>query len=197
MSFELSQQSYEIEDELRVRGILEERTDWSFEFTKNSKYAPDLELHDWGDDPRQPSDRELSGFIEIEVAHDDSDWQSGDVPANWTTINFLRRKVVEYNYDVGGWRDLKDSARRTVYLKFNHNIDNCFVAPVERVFHDGNIQSYRDGGPNWEFYCLPPNHDSITYGIHDSIQFIESYFDQLEDNQTSLSQFGRRNGGGR
>lgn len=35
MSFELDRQSYDIEDELRVRGILEERTDWNFEFTKN------------------------------------------------------------------------------------------------------------------------------------------------------------------
>lgn len=189
MSFELDQQSYEIENELRVRKILEEKTDWMFEFTKNSKYAPDLQLHDWGDCPESPEDRGLTGYIEIEVTSAESDWQTGAVPESWTTINFLKRKVREFDYRTRRWGGLKENARQTVYLKFNHELDNCFAAPVERVYHDGREQSWNDGGPNWEFFCLSPTHESITYGIHDSVRFIEDYFNRLDDDQSSLSRF--------
>jgi len=195
MSFELGSQSYEIEDELKVRGILEERTDWNFEFTKNSKYAPDLQLHNWGDEPTQPDDRDLTGYIEIEVTHTESDWQTGAVPDSWPEIRFLKRKIRQYDYDRRSWGALKQTARQTVYLKFNHELDNCFAAPVERVYYDGYEKSWDGGGPSWEFFCLPPTHDSITYGIHDCVRFIEDYFDQLEDDQASLSEFAMADGG--
>lgn len=194
MSFELEQQSYDIESELRVRKILEQKTDWQFEFTKNSKYAPDLQLHDWGDHPDSPEDRDLTGYIEIEVTNAESDWQTGSIPESWTTINFLKRKVREFDYHTQRWGELKKTARQTVYLKFNHGLDNCFAAPVERVYYDGHEQSWNGGGPQWEFFCLSPGHDSITYGIHDSVRFIEDYFDRLEDNQSSLSHFNQQRG---
>jgi len=189
MSFELDEQSYEIQSELRVRNILEEKTDWNYEFTKNSKYAPDLQLHDWGDHPDGPDDRDLTGYIEIEVTNADSDWQTGSVPDSWSTINFLKRKVRHFDYRQKRWGGLKENARQTVYLKFNHELDNCFVAPVERVYYDGYEQTWNGGGPGWEFFCLPPEHESITYGIYESVRFIENYFDRLEDKQSSLSEF--------
>jgi len=197
MSFELDSQSYEIENELKVRGILEERTDWNFEFTKNSKYAPDLQLHNWGDGPDRPEDRDLSGYIEIEVTHSDSEWQTGPVPENWSTINFLKRKIRDYDYEHCSWGGLKHLARQTVYLKFNHQLDSCFAAPVERIYYDGQERSWKNGGPNWEFFCLPPTHRVITYGIQDCVRFIEDYFDELEDNQASLTEFAVADGGER
>lgn len=195
MSFELNKQSYDIENELRVRGILEEYTDWNYEFTKNSKYAPDLQLHNWGDEPSQPDDRDLTGYIEIEVTSSGSDWQTGAVPDSWPEIRFLKRKIRHYDYQYRRWGALRKKARQTLYLKFNHELDNCFVAPVERVYYDGYETSWKEGGPKWEFFCLPPAHESITYGIHDCVRFIEDYFDQLEDDQASLSQFVMPDGG--
>jgi len=189
MSFDLDEQSYEIEDELKVRGILEEHTDWQFEFTKNSKYAPDLQLHNWGDRPDSPDDRDLTGYIEVEVTNEDSDWQSGPLPDHWPEIRFCKRKIRDRDYDTGTWGPLKDTARQTVYLKFNHELDNCFAASIERIYHDGYQTELYEGGPRWQFYCLHPEHDSLTYGIRDCVEFIEQYFNQLEDDQSSLSQF--------
>jgi len=189
MSFNLNEQEYNIEDELKVRRILEEQTEWNYEFTKNSKYAPDLQLHNWGPTPERPDDRNLTGLMEIEVTSEKSDWQSGDIPDSFTTINFLKRKIRVYDYKKQMWCDVKTGFRNTLYLKFNHQLDNCFVAPVERIYHDGSPFKWKGGGPNWEFYRLHPDHDSITYGIHDSVRFIEEYFDRLDNEQTSLSNF--------
>jgi hypothetical protein len=187
MSFELDNQSYDIEDELKVRKILEENTNWTFEFTKNSKYAPDLQLHDWGDEPSEPADRNLTGFVEIERTSEESDWQTGDIPDNWNTVNFLKRKVLQWDRQNEEWGGLKPGFGQTVYLKFNHRFDNCFAASLERILHDGTEYTHRGGGKNWEFYRLHPDHGSVSYGIHDCVKFIEDYLTRVEQEQMTLT----------
>lgn len=187
MSFELDEQSYEIQDELQIRNILEEHTNWAFEFTKNSKYAPDLQLHDWGDNPTGPESRELTGFVEIERASEQSDWQTGELPDNWNTVNFLKRKVLRFDYDRKQWDGLKEGFSQTVYLKFNHQMDNCVAASLERIIHDGSEFSIYGGGPKWEFYRLHPDASAIRFGIHDCVQFIEDHLSRVEQQQSSLT----------
>jgi len=187
MSFELDSQSYGIEDELKVRGILEERTDWNYEFTKNSKHAPDLQLHNWGDEPEQPEDRDLTGYIEIEVTHGESGWQTGAVPDGWSTINFLKRKIRRYDYQQQRRGALKRTARQTVYLKFNHAQDNCFAAPVEKIFRDGVETKASDGSFNNSYLKLGRDHPDVHVGIRDCVSFIERYLeDRVDQNQQRI-----------
>lgn len=184
---------YGIQSELKVRGILEERTDWYFEFTKNDKYQVDMQLYDWGEPPVDADSRSFVGYIEVEVASEKSDWQTGDIPEYWNEISFLKRKIRTWDYTHGRWGSIRPKARETLYLKFNHELDNCFVAPVERVFHDHNYERTRGRAQppsrTQDVYCLHPDHDSITWGTHDVIKRIEAYFDALDDDQHSLSKY--------
>lgn len=185
---------YGIKSELEVRKVLEGRTDWCFEFTKNEKYDVDLQLFDWGEPPIDADSRSLVGYVEIEVASDESDWQSGDIPSNWTHVSFLKRKVRNWDYNRSRWAGLRPKARQTMYLKFNNSLDNCFVAPVERIHHDFGYEKTRKRhvkppSRKQDVLCLHPNHDSVTWGIHESIKAIESYFDELDGEQQSLSKF--------
>jgi len=189
----MSSDEYGMQSELEVRQILEEKTDWAYEFTKNDKYDVDMQLFDWGDPPVHAESRSLVGYVEIEVASDESDWQSGSFPSHWGHVSFLKRKIRHWNYRRGRWGGLRPKARQTVYLKFNNDLDNCFTAPVERVYHDYQYEKTRAGqrppSRTQDVLCLHPDHDSITWGVHESIKAIEAYFNELDNEQQSLSNF--------
>jgi len=125
----------DIENELKVRKLLEEHTDWSFEFTKNDRYAVDMQLFDWGEPPVDADARSLVGYVEIEVANEESDWDTGEFP--WPRVNFLKRKIRLWDWDKNNWGDLKANARKTIYLKFNNQLDK----QVEDEGVEGDIDS--------------------------------------------------------
>jgi hypothetical protein len=189
----MSSDKYGMQSELEVRQILEEKTDWAYEFTKNDKYDVDMQLFDWGDPPVHAESRSLVGYVEIEVASDESDWQSGSFPSHWGHVSFLKRKIRHWNHRRDRWGGLRSKARQTMYLKFNNDLDNCFTAPVERVYHDYQYEKTRAGqrppSRTQDVLCLHPDHDSITWGVHESIKAIEAYFNELDNEQQSLSNF--------
>jgi hypothetical protein len=182
---------YGIQSELQVRKILERETDWKYEFTKNDKYDVDMQLFDWGEPPCDADSRSLTGYVEIEVASESSDWQTGEIPEYWPHVSFLKRKVRCWDNLRRSWGGLQQKARQTMYLKFNHELDNCFVAPVVRIFHDKQCEkTRRDASPpskRQDVLCLPPDHESVTWGISDSIDAIVDYFDRIETEQQSLT----------
>lgn len=207
MSFDrddLDAQSYEIIEELRVRNILEERTDWQYEFTKNGRYDYDLVLFDWGDSPRDDESRELIGYVEIEVANEDSDWQSGEFPSHWDSTNLLARKV--YSTERRGaqlsWGRPKSDYWRTVYLKFNHCINNCFAIAIDDAhravqYDDGEINTWYQNSPrNWTFLELNPDDDRITYGVDESVEFITNHLSTVASvgRETDIGAFRRGRG---
>ena len=59
----LEKQSYEIQDELKIRKTLERHTDWQFELTKNSKFAYDLRITEWDDEPATDDDNRGLGYV--------------------------------------------------------------------------------------------------------------------------------------
>jgi len=209
MSFDgddLSSQSYEIVSELVIRGILEQQTDWQYEFTKNSKYDYDLQLFDWGEQPDSPSDRELIGYVEIEVANEDSAWQTGPFPDNWSTTNVLARKVYQYDKYTREFGALKDDAWRTIYLKFNHEIDNCFAIPIDEadraVEHRGaEVNTWRKDKRhkkrNWTFVELSPSDEQLVYGIADAVELIVDHLSHVAEygREVDLTSFAYTDGG--
>jgi hypothetical protein len=179
MSFKLSDQSYEIRDELRIRNILEEHTDWQYEFTKNDKYEYDLQLFTWPDPPHEGDDRELAGYVEIERANKNSDWQSGRVPGYWPEIRFCRRKI-----DRGEpphWRGPKKNHEQTVYLKFNHEINSCIAASLPDIRNHGEETYWPEGKRTREsaFYALPHRSEHIAYGIIDCIDLVTEHLTDI------------------
>lgn len=207
MSFDrddLAAQSYEIIEELQIRQILETRTNWQYEFTKNSRYDYDLQLFNWGQTPRDDESRELIGYVEIEVANEDSDWQTGALPESWNTVNLLARKVYEYNGRAASpqWGGPKEDYWRTIYLKFNHQLDNCFAVAVDDAhravqYRGGQLMTLYDDNPrNWTFLKLDPEDESITYGIDACVQFITDHLTQIAERgrKTDMAAFAA--GGG-
>lgn len=184
----LEQESYAIEDELRIRKKLEQNTNWDFEFTKNDKYQYDMRLYRWSSNPSSPDDREVFGYIELERARK-TGWCTGDVPDNWVYITFLERKIRDYDYKRGAWDGLKDDYQRTVYLKFNHALDNCFVAPIASVHRDGNQTKRSTGSPTDTYRALPFDHPDVQFGIGNAVEFIEDYLSSVDAEQTGFEEF--------
>lgn len=186
----LDQQSYDIKDELKMRKQLEAHTDWEFEFTKNDTYAYDMRVYEWDAQPRTPDDRTVFGYIELERAKK-SGWCTGDVPDNWIYLSFLERKIRDYDYKHGRWSGLKENYRQTVYLKFSHALDNCFVAPVASIHRDGWQTKRSTGTPTNTYRALQFEHPDVRFGIENAVTFIEEYLGQIDDDQTGLEQYNR------
>jgi hypothetical protein len=189
MSFDLSKESFELRDELKIRNVLEDHTDWRYEFTKNSKYEYDLQLFQWSDPPRNPDDRKLMGYVEIERTSRSSDWQSGDLPSHWPELRFCRRKI-----DTGrppSWKAPKDNYAQTIYLKFNHSIDNCFAAPLPWIRTYGESVYWPDNKRTREsaFYALPRDSDHIKHGINNCIKLIKEYLTTQRKHQMQVNEF--------
>lgn len=188
---DLDTQSYEYKDELKIRKILERETDWQFEFTKNDQYQYDLAITQWEDNPSSPEDNDVVGYVELERARRDKakSWITGDIPDGWYYLSFLQRKVRSYDRTRGTWEGLRDDYRRTVYLKFNHAMDNCFAAPIESIHRDGSRTKASDGGYNSTYLKLDEDHADVRYGISDCVAFVKEYLTDKEVGQRSLSEW--------
>lgn len=185
---DLDKESYEIKGELKMRKQLEAHTDWEFEFTKNDTYAYDMRVYEWDEEPNSPDDRTVFGYIELERAKK-SGWCTGEFPENWVYLTFLERKIRDYDYTRGRWDGLKENYRKTVYLKFNHAMDNCFVAPVASIHRDGWGTKRSTGRPTDTYRGLGFDHQDVRYGIRDAVEFIEEYLNGVDDDQTGFEVF--------
>lgn len=188
----LEKQSYEIQDELKIRKILEAHTDWQFEFTKNSKFEYDLRITQWDDEPDSEDDNRVLGYVELERARKDKpkSWITGDIPDSWVFLSFLKRKVRQFDKVTQSWRGIKEDYDRTVYLKFNHALDNCFVAPIESIYHDGQKTKLSDGSRTNSYLALDMDHPHVRYGVAECVSFVEEFMTRREPEQKPLVGWG-------
>lgn len=190
---ELSDEDYEIVNELKLRKKLEAGSDWRYEFTKQTKYGYDLELYRWPPSSDAPDDRELFGYIELERASIDKSscpWVTGDLPDAWVYLSFLKRKVYQWDWDTGRFtEELKQNARRALYLKFNHSMDNCFVAPISVIAKDGSLTKKSDGSRTNTYLSLDVSHSEVRTGVNESIEFAEEYLTSFDAAQSGLEAY--------
>lgn len=178
----LKKQGYQIQDELKIRKKLEKNTGWDFEFQKYEKYEYDLSVTKWADNPEDHEDNEVIGYIELERSRGDKahSWISGDIPDSWVFLSFLKRKVNQFDRMTNTWGAVKSNHDDTVYVKFNHKMDNCFAVPIKVIANDGETTPRSDGTRNNTYLSLETDHPKVRYGIDNCISFIKSY---LTDNQ--------------
>lgn len=188
----LDKQSYQIKDELQIRKTLEAHTDWQFEFTKNDKFAYDLKITEWAEEPRSDGDKTVIGYVELERSRADKQhsWITGGIPDGWYYLSFLQRKVREFDYRMRRWDGLKDDYDRTVYLKFNHALDNCFAAPIAAIHRDGTQTKRSDGTPENTYLALDQGHPEVHVGIEECVGFIERYLTRKDPSQSDLIRWG-------
>jgi hypothetical protein len=182
----LDDQSYEIQDELRMRKKLENQTDWQFEFRKNDKYDYDLEVTEWDEEAASGDDHQTLGYVELERSRNDksASWISGDIPDCWVFLSFLKRKVRRYNRRTESWGGPKKNHDKTVYLKFSHRLDNCFAVPIESIHRDGTPTPRSDGSRQNSYLKLDSDHPDVHHGISDCVEFIRSYMTETNTDRS-------------
>jgi len=190
-SDDLDSQSFEIKDELKIRKVLEQHTEWNFVFNKNTEYQYDLAITEWGDEPKDQSDNEIIGYVELERSRRDKEhsWVTGDIPNSWYYLSFLQRKVRSFDHRQKCWQGLKQNYDRTVYMKFNHALDNCFAAPVETIHRDGEPTKMSDGSYNNTYLKLNTDNPDVHVGVNESVEFIQEYLTRRSTGQSSLTSF--------
>lgn len=188
---DLGTQDYEFKDELKIRKVLERETDWQFKFSKNDKYAYDMAITKWGDSPQSPDDNEVIGYVELERSRRDKkySWVTGSIPENWYYLSFLQRKVRDYDHRTKCWEGLKKDYDRTVYMKFNHAMDNCFAASVETIHQDGTQTKRSDGSYRGTYLALDKDHPDVHVGLSDCVEFIKNYLTKIDKGQSRLSSY--------
>jgi hypothetical protein len=181
----LEKQPYQIKDELKIRKILETHSSWQFEFRKYDKYEYDLSVRKWADSPEDCDANRVIGYVELERSRGDKkySWVSGDIPDSWVFISFLKRKVNQFDTLTKQWGPVKSKYDKTVYLKFNHQMDNCFCVPVEVIHEHGEVTPRSDGSRSNTYLSLETDNPQIRFGINNCVSFIESYLTDDEREQ--------------
>jgi len=190
-SDDLGEQGYEIRDELEMRKVLEQHTDWMFVFNKHEEYQYDMRIKEWDEQPRTNEDSSTLGFVELERSRRDKDesWITGDIPDNWYYYSFLMRKVRDWDYTAGRWGPLKEDYERTLYMKFNHAMDNCFAAPIPAIVKDGFETKMSDGTREWSFLALSKDHTQVAIGPEACVELITEYLNGYAVKQSGLEEY--------
>lgn len=158
--FNLDEESYCIEPELKVGRIFTERNVDVFTFKKNEDiYDYDLEVY---------NDTEVMGYVEVE--HTKS-WTDYFIPRNWYCYSILTRKISE--------EALRRRDTSTLfYVKFNEPFTNCFCVSFVDAWTFG-MKSRRDGHNSniidikYDRYTeLPLSADYVVTGIDRSLHYI-------------------------
>lgn len=119
---------YEIDLELQVRKLFEIKTNYTYEFQKNNdKYGYDIAVFkyyiygaDWI--------KKNIAYFEIEISEN---WVDR-FPDYWHDYSFLARKVfkIENNSFTS---ELKENAKKTVYVIFNKSITDCICQRIDLI----------------------------------------------------------------
>jgi hypothetical protein len=165
---------FQITDELVIRDLLESEASWRYQFDKAGKYDYDLVVTHWPETAREPSDAAEVGFVEVERAR--KSWDTGTIPDHWGFYSFLRRKVHNYDHTRQAWTGLKTNGEAAVYLKFNKQMDNCFIAPITAVDSDGVPTVKSDGSYADSYLKLPLSHSKVKTGLDDATEQLQEFF---------------------
>lgn len=180
--------SYDIENEIRLRKELEKRTNELTEISKNSnQYGYDLVYYLW-----RRKDGEMEkipyGYVELEQYEGDG-WENRGLPEHWIFYSFLKRKVYKYDWNNERWLDeLKNNARRAIYLKFNDKFSNCFAASMNTIARDGFLIEYRGEPSSYKqaFLGLAFSNSEVHRGWKNVIPFIARF---MKTQQKKLDEF--------
>ena len=177
--FNLIDESFEIDDELRIRQLLDYNTSYLYIFDKSDdKYGYDIESYKYTVFPSGDYRKDFLGYIEVERS---KQWNTFDIPNNWYCISFLKRKVYEYDWSNNHFTDKAKFYNQTFYLKFNKDLTNCFTQSMEYIFTNGkdSKRNYKNGklrGYNDQYIELKKH--EVVFGIKESLSFIEGVFNE-------------------
>jgi len=170
--------TYNTDDELRIRKILETWFPYNYTLEKNeNKYEYDICLYEI----KEYSKKNLVGYIEIETT---PDWDTYSLPDSYC-FSFLARKVLFYNGEhfINDKIKVEDKSPFTVYFKLNKNFTNgfCCDIPTIMTFDKHIITRYRNGNigiNNYNDTVLRTSiyNKKVGYGLPVCKEFMINFF---------------------
>ena len=170
--FNLSNESYDIKNELIIRKILEYETPWYIEFNKNDNiYEYDLVYYKWIQ--KEKLTKTLIGYVEIEYCER---WRDEEPPSFWYEASFLKRKIYNFNWNDKSWNKPKNNHEITIYAKFSYDYTNCFAMKIKDLIEFGEeSKRSKDFSYNEAFVKLEWESPYLTRGLKNSIKMINGF----------------------
>lgn len=172
--FDLANESFEIDDELRIRQILDHNTSHLYIFNKSDdKYSYDIESYKYTVFPDGGFRKDFLGYIEIERSNQ---WDTFDIPSHWYCISFLKRKIYEYDWADNKFLSITKFTGPSFYLKFNKDLTNCFTQSMDYIARNGrdSKRNYKNGRLRcYNDQYIELNKSEVIFGIKESLLFIE------------------------
>jgi hypothetical protein len=166
---------YEINLELKIRKMLEEKTDYTFELQKNSDpYGYDLEVFKYYIDGADWQKKSIC-FIEIEISET---WKN-DYPSNWRWYSFLSRKILD---DYSNGDNIKINAEKTIYIIFNKLLTDSICLDMMSI-SKFDLQHQKITGVERNDYYLrvPVNDKRVIRGLKNSMNYIWKYINKKSE----------------
>jgi len=170
--FNLNNESFDIEPELIVSKIINERSEVIYT-NKNTldPYGYDLNCFN-------KINNNFVGYVEVERSKHKILGRKG---TNWKH-SFLMRKILVYNENQYHDQILKDNADKTIYIKFNKNygLDDCICCCIEDItFFDSEWQR-KTGDVRKDLVFRTSQYNSkVAKGIDNCIIYIDKFFNEI------------------
>ena len=162
---------FEIETELRIRKLFENKTGHEFEFRKNDDpFAWDIECFKYIQRGSE-WERVFCCFVEVEVSEQ---WQN-EYPAYWKTYSFLARKIHPFVNGRFLTDQLREHAEKCFYIVCNKSITDCKMICLSDAMSGsfkqcGSLSSLGSYGS--AFRRFPLNSELVYRGFENSVSAV-------------------------
>lgn len=169
---------YEIETELRIRKLFENKTGHEFEFRKNDDpFAWDIQCYKYVQSGAEWK-RVFCCFVEVEVSEQ---WKN-DYPPHWKTYSFLARKIHPFKNGKFLIDQLKEHAEKCFYVICNKSITDCKMISLSDAMQGdfkqcGSLSSL--GNYANSFRRFPLNSEIVIRGFENSVDRVLQYANSL------------------
>lgn len=178
--FNLFLQTYDIDTELKARKIIEKYSDYHYVFDKNEdKYGFDLIVFKYEINKGEFKKNKM-GYIEIECA---TTWKTFKIPQNWYCVSFLKRKLYNYNFKEKVWGLPKPNLYKTIYLKFNQPMTNCFCQNMIYIIRNGQDSRRNDDINSYNNSFIELEKKSVYWGVKNCVNYIVKYLSRIYEKQ--------------
>ena len=173
---------HEIDSELIIRKMLENNTNYSYEFQKNGQYDYDIGVYKYYINAGNYEKVNIC-FIEVELSEA---WKT-NYPNFWHNYSFLRRKVNVFDRQTNRFTDeLKPNAEKTLYIIFNKTMTDAAAIQIKDIpsVCYSKFQNVTGTGSIYDntFWRTPLTSNHVTRGLENTFQLIRKFI--TEHSQT-------------
>lgn len=179
---------FEINLELKIRKLIENKTDYQFEIHRNdNQYEYDLEIFYYKLLNNGRFEKYNIAFIEIEI----SEHWVNEYPKYWKKYSFCKRKIFEFdkeNYKFTN--NLKKNAVKTIYIIFNKSLTDCIaqnILYISKNFDSEYEKLCEKEDKNWFMRTNKNNIERVIKGIDNFFIHLNKYLKRKVEKLENLA----------